>query len=79
MMCWYLHGRNERTFSSMPIPLKKIGTVVLFERWLDSEAYLNQVLPSDHYRRYLDLTEALYVAPREVTFLTPIEWADEGC
>jgi quinol monooxygenase YgiN len=50
------------------------GTIVLFERWLDSDTYLNQVLQTDHYRHYLNLTESLYVAPREVVFLTPIEF-----
>jgi hypothetical protein len=30
-------------------------------------------LQTEHYRRYLNIAEPLYVAPREVRFLTPID------
>jgi hypothetical protein len=31
------------------------------------------VLQTEHYRRYLSIAEPLYVAPREVRFLTPVD------
>jgi quinol monooxygenase YgiN len=49
------------------------GTVVLFERWLDYDVYLNEVLQTAHYRRYVELSEPLYIVPRKVLFLTPID------
>jgi hypothetical protein len=41
--------------------------------WLDSGAFVNEVLHTEHYRRYLSIAEPLYAAPREVRFLTPID------
>jgi quinol monooxygenase YgiN len=67
-------ARNEPTNVFLyPHTVEEPGTIVLFERWLDSDAYLNEVLQTEHYRHYLSISEPLYVAPREVRFLTPID------
>jgi quinol monooxygenase YgiN len=67
-------ARNEPTNVFLyPHCVEESGTIVLFERWLDSDAYLNEVLHTEHFRRYLSISEPLYVAPREVRFLTQID------
>jgi quinol monooxygenase YgiN len=59
--------------SAYPHCVEEPGTIILFERWLDSDAFINEVLHTEHYRRYLTIAEPLYAAPREVRFLTPID------
>jgi quinol monooxygenase YgiN len=67
-------ARNEPTNVFLyPHCTEEPGTIVLFERWLDSDAFVNEVLQTEHYRRYLSIVEPLYVASREVRFLTPID------
>jgi quinol monooxygenase YgiN len=67
-------ARNEPTNVFLhPHCVEELGTIVLFERWLDSDAYANEVLQTEHFRRYLSITEPLYAGPREVRFLTPID------
>ena len=35
--------------------------------------FVDEVLRTEHYRRYLSIAEPLYAAPREVRFPTPID------
>jgi quinol monooxygenase YgiN len=67
-------ARNEPTNVFLyPHCVEEPGTIILFERWLDSDAFVNEVLHTEHYRRYLTIAEPLYAAPREVRFLQPID------
>lgn len=49
------------------------GTIVLSERWLDADEYWNEILARPYFRKYLQLSEDVYSAPREVVLLSPVE------
>jgi quinol monooxygenase YgiN len=52
------------------------GTMVLLEQWRDLEEYRNEVLQRDYFKRYMEISEALYAKPRVVTILNPIALAE---
>jgi quinol monooxygenase YgiN len=54
------------------------GTFVLVEDWRDQDEYLQGVLQSDYFQRYLKASEAMYAKPRAVTFLHPIAPDEAG-
>ena len=64
---------NDTWDLASPHCVEEPGTIILFERCLDSDAFVQEVLHTEHYRRYLSIAEPLYAAPREVRFLTPID------
>jgi quinol monooxygenase YgiN len=52
-------------------------TIELVESWSDRETFEKEILALDFYRKYAVLSEAMYAAPREMRFLTPMhgsEW-----
>lgn len=49
------------------------GKIILFERWLDLDSYLNEILHKDYYQPFHQLCEKAFAAPRVVVPLSPIE------
>lgn len=62
--CVFLHANES---------VDEPGKIVLLERWRDSDEYVGQVLQREYFRKYLELSENAYAAPRVVVMLDPIE------
>ncbi len=48
------------------------GTFVLAERWRNGNEYLNEYLALPFFRDYVEETEQMYAAPRDVVVLTAL-------
>ena len=53
---------NDTWDLTSPHCVEEPGTIMLFERWLESDACANEVLHTEHFRRDLSITEPLYAA-----------------